>query len=296
MNHESPLLLIHGGAGFIADKDKKSKQEGIKLAIKAGWEILKNNGKAINAVQRAVEVMEDNPIFNAGNGSVLTRDGKIEMDALIMDGATLNVGGVIGVSRIKNPISLARSVMDKSEHVLLCGKGAEEFGKLHNMTVVDENTLITERNKQRLAEYIVKETPTRNRIPDDSKKHEKYGTVGAVALDEHGNLASATSTGGVIGKQFGRVGDTPIVGSGTYADDQIAISATGIGEHIMRYTLASSIRYKLQTEKNAEIATELALEEMKHKINGTAGVIVITKEKGWAIKYNTSHLASGKMP
>ena len=292
MKNISPLLLVHGGAGFIPEKEKKSKEEGTKQAIKAGSEILINDGKAIDAVQRAVETMEDNPVFNAGNGSVLTRDGRIEMDALIMDGATLNAGGIIGVAKIKNPIKLARAVLDKSNHVLLNGKEAEKFGELHHVTIVDENTLITENAKQRLAKHI---DSKRNYYQDEPEHYQSYGTVGAVALDKYGNFAAATSTGGVMGKQFGRVGDTPIIGSGTYADEEIAISATGIGEHIMRYTLASNIKLKLQIAKNAEVATTLALEEMKQKINGTAGVIVITKEKGCAVKHNTRHLAYAKM-
>ena len=225
-------IVIHGGAGTILKKnmsDEKEQQYKAKLkeAIQVGYEILKNNGTSIDAVEKSIIVLENSPLFNAGKGSVFSNRKKNEMDASIMCGKTLNAGAVSGVTNVKNPISLALAVMNQSEHVMLSNKGAESFAKVQGLKIVDSTYFFTESRYRSLLNTV---------------KTEKYGTVGAVALDKFGNLSSGTSTGGMTNKKWGRIGDSPIIGAGTYANNKTcAISSTGWGEFFIRGVIAYDI-------------------------------------------------------
>jgi L-asparaginase / beta-aspartyl-peptidase len=287
-----PILVVHGGAGTVQHDRRPIAQEGVKLAIDAGWKILEEGGSSLDAVQESVRVMEDYPHFNAGKGSVLTADGKVEMDAMIMDGSNRNIGGVIGVSRVQNPILLSRKIMDNSFHVLFYGKGAEKFAIEQGFELINPDELVTDRIRDRLKAFLERNSElTAESVSDnDPEQRDKYGTVGAVAIDKYGKLAAATSTGGVLGKKAGRVGDTPIIGAGTYADDEIAVSGTGVGEFIMRYMLGMEIKLELKQADNVIEATNVVLNKMKNEINGSAGVIVVTKEKGFCALKNTPDL------
>ena len=226
-----PVVVVHGGAWDIPDRLVDVNLLGVEDAVEKGWGILKKSGSALDAVvARAVNRLEDNPMFDAGIGSVLTEDGTVEMDALIMDGATLGAGAVAGLRDIRHPIDLARIVMEKTPHVMMIGEGAQRLADKHVIEKVTQDKLVTDEARQELAEWLKKK-----------KLGASFGheTVGAVALDYRGNIAAATSTGGVTGKLVGRVGDVPIVGSGGYADNRIGgVSTTGHGESIMKVNLA----------------------------------------------------------
>lgn len=278
MSHKKPIIVVHGGAGTIPDKYRAQVKISIRKAAEEGWKVLLNGGSALDAVERAVMVMEDDPMFNAGFGSVLTDDGTIEMDAMIADGKTHSVGGVAGVSRIKNPIHASRLVMEESPHVLFIGEGAERFVLSKGMKLMDSKELVSSRSMERLRKYHEEKKNYGDYIKPkgDPERREKYGTVGAVAIDGNGNLAAATSTGGVLGKMPGRVGDTPIFGAGTYADKELAFSATGVGEVIIKSVLGMKMKEGLVLGKNAHDAAEYALDYLKNEIGGEAGLIAIT--------------------
>ncbi len=286
------VLVVHGGAGSIKPEYHNDAREGVLGAIEVGWSILESGGSALDAVQVAVKYMEDYYYFNAGRGSVMTEDGTIEMDAMIVDGTTKRIGGVLGVSRIKNPIDLSRLVMDKSFHVVFAGEGAERFGEENGMELIDPEELVTDRVRERLERYLEEKKNYGDYIKpnQDPERRDKYGTVGAVAIDSDGRLASATSTGGVLGKKVGRVGDTPLFGCGTYADDEIAVSATGVGEFIIRGNLALDIKMELRDSSTSEEASLKSLQKMKDQFDGSAGVIVVTRDKGWNASKNTKDL------
>lgn len=287
---EFPIIVVHGGAGTVPDEYRELARKGVLKAIKKGWDILENGGSALDAVETAVSVMEDLPQFNAGTGSVLTELGTIEMDAHIMDGKTRNIGGVIAASRIKNPIKISRIIMEKSAHVLFAGVGVEKFALENGIKLVDPKTMVTERVRGRLKKFLEKEGSYDAHIDsNDPERREKFGTVGAVVIDKDGFFAAATSTGGVLGKKIGRVGDTPIVGAGNYADDGMAISATGVGEVIIRSVLGMEVKMQLKDEKDPIIASKKALEVMRETIGGQAGLIVVTRD-GWAAVKTTKDL------
>ena len=279
-----PIIVVHGGAGTIPNARKPIADEGARKAVLAGWEILEKGGTSLDAVELAVRVMEDLPNFNAGLGSVITEEATLEMDALIMDGKDLRVGGVIGVSRLKNPISVSRLIMEKSNHVLFSGKGAEIFAESNGVELIDPEDMITDRIKERLAKYLDKKESDEM----DPEGRKKYGTVGAVALDNYGNLAAATSTGGTLGKQIGRVGDTPIVGAGTYADEELAISSTGVGEYIIRGMLGMRVKLNMRDNQNIIEATKKSLKYLS-KI-GPSAVITLSKDGDWAAEKTTDDL------
>ncbi|MEX2701693.1 MAG: isoaspartyl peptidase/L-asparaginase, partial [Candidatus Baldrarchaeota archaeon] len=231
---QKPIILVHGGAWNIPDELVEDHIKGVENAANIGWEILRNGGSALDAVEEAVKAMEDDPTFDAGKGSFLNEEGFVELDAIIMDGATLDVGAVAAVRNIKNPVVLARKVMELTEHVLLVGEGANRFAKKIGMKTVDLSELVLEREIERWKKFKEGKISIEKLFEQTPK-----GTVGAVALDKHGNFAAATSTGGVAGKMVGRVGDTPIVGCGAYADNNYgAVSSTGHGEKIMKIVLA----------------------------------------------------------
>lgn len=251
-------IIVHGGEGEIDAASAPARLAGCRAAAEAGYAVLKNRGHALDAVQAAVVELENNPLFNAGTGSTLNRDGKVETDAAIMDGATLKAGAVAAVSGIRNPVKLARKVMEASKHILLAGAGAYQFAREHDIETCDPAELV---------------------VPAQRAHWEKeHGTVGAVALDAQGNLAAATSTGGVFDKLPGRVGDTPLIGCGTYANEYAAVSCTGLGEDIMRVTLARHAAYLVEQGMDAALAVRQAIAYISGKTTGEAGLILVSRD------------------
>lgn len=302
------VLVIHGGAGTIlkenmtAEKEKAYK-ESLEKALQAGYKILSSGGTALDAVEAAVRLLEDNPLFNAGKGAVFTHDGKIELDAAIMNGKSLAAGAVAGVTTIKNPITAARAVMEKSGHVLLIGKGAEAFATEKKLEIVEPGYFYTEERWEGLQKLLKedslklqgKQDTLRRTLNQPGNRDSKYGTVGAVALDRHGNLAAATSTGGMSNKKFGRVGDVPIIGAGTYANNEsCAVSCTGWGEFFIRLVVAKSVS-DLVTYKNFSLKN--AAGEMIYKkvpqLGGDGGLIAVDKKGNIAMPFNTAGMYRG---
>lgn len=293
-----PLIAVHGGAGTILPGQltpelEKNYRDGLERALKAGYEILKNGGSSLDAVQAAVVVLEDDPLFNAGRGAVLTHEGKCEMDASIMDGATRRAGAVAGIHGIKNPVVLARMVMEKSEHVMLCGKGAEDFARMNKLIFKNEEYFLTEQRRQQW--LSVKDTD-QTILDHTDGKEKKFGTVGAVAIDTNGNLAASTSTGGMTNKRWGRIGDTAIIGSGTFADDTVAISCTGHGEFYIRRVVAHEIsalmRYKGLTLQAA--CDEVVFNQLE-KDGGEGGLIAVDKKGNCTLSFNTPGMYRGSI-
>ncbi len=278
-------IAIHGGAGPILKSSMTSEQEALYRtrlaeAVEIGYAILETGGSSLDAVEAVVQRLEDDSLFNAGKGAVLNSEGKVELDASIMDGSTLKAGAVAALRHVKNPIRLARAVMEKSEHVFLIGEGAEKFAQEHGLELVDESYFFTEARWQSLQKAKAK----------DLWEKEQHGTVGAVALDQYGNLAAATSTGGLTNKKFGRVGDSPIIGAGTYADNATcAVSATGHGEYFIRavvaHDIASLMRYKGFSLQDA--AAEVVLKKLT-ALGGTGGVIALDRYGNIAMPFNTA--------
>ncbi|PNQ74049.1 beta-aspartyl-peptidase [Hanstruepera neustonica] len=284
-------IAIHGGAGTLVkgmmtpELETKYK-DALKDALDAGYYLLENGGTAVDAVEAAVKVLEDSPLFNAGKGSVFTAEGSHEMDAAIMDGKTLNAGAVSLITGIKNPVCLAKDVMNKSEHVFLAGDGAMQFAKELNYRLEDADYFYDEfRHKQWLD---IKDT-NNFQLDHSTKKDSKFGTVGAVACDQDGNIAAATSTGGMTNKKWGRVGDSPMIGAGNYANNNTcAVSCTGSGEFFIRgvvaYDLACLMEYKnmgLQEAANEVINKRIL------KIGGDGGLIAVDSQGNIAMPFNT---------
>ena len=286
-------IVIHGGAGTILKSNMTPEREAeytakLNEVLNAGYKILNNGGTALDAVNAAINIMEDSPLFNAGKGAVLTEKGVAELDASIMDGKNLMAGAVAGVRHIKNPINLARLVMEKSPHVMMVGEGAEEFGKENNIEMVDNSYFITKERWESYQKMLKRE--------EERKKAEKHGTCGAVALDKNGNLAAGTSTGGMMMKKFGRVGDSPIIGAGTYANNNTcAVSATGYGEYFIRLGVAKDIsalmEYKNYSLKDA--ANEVIMNKLG-KLGGDGGIIAIDKNCNVAMPFNTDGMYRGQ--
>ncbi|KAK9883286.1 hypothetical protein WA026_001469 [Henosepilachna vigintioctopunctata] len=288
-----PILIVHGGAGDIRDSRVPEKINGVKNAAKAGYKVLLNTGSALNAVEEAVRILEDDESMNAGRGSVLNLNGEVEMDASIMVGSTLAAGAVTVVRDIPHPISLARLVMEKTPHVLLAGVGANRFAEEQGISRVPPGSLVTDAAREALSEYK-KKGGTLTEIGGENENPGEVGTVGAVAIDSNGCLAAATSTGGINGKKVGRSSDTSLIGCGTYADDEIgATSTTGHGESIIKYCLAHAIIKSMELGLDAQIATQSVLEKMTAKLDNTAGAITLSntgkvgvaftsKRMGWA--------------
>jgi beta-aspartyl-peptidase (threonine type) len=284
----TPVFVIHGGAGVVAkeitpEKEKAFRAE-LQHALEAGYAVLKGGGSSLDAVSKTIVMMEDSPLFNAGKGAVFNHDGKNELDASIMDGATLRAGSVANVHRIRNPILLARAVMEKSPHVMLVGDGAEQFAQSIGVALVDPKYFYTEERWQQLQEELKKE---QDKSADPSKAP-GHGTVGAVALDKQGHLAAGTSTGGMTNKRFGRVGDSPIIGAGTYANAKCAVSATGWGEFYIRANAAHDIcaRVEYKGEPVAQAAKEVVMEVVP-KLGGDGGVIALDTDGNFATPFNT---------
>lgn len=296
----APLtIVIHGGAGALEPGRYTPAQEAeykAKLveALDAGYDLLEKGGAALDAVETAIVIMEDSPLFNAGKGAVFTRDGKNELDSSIMDGKTTKAGAVAGVTHVRNPIKLARAVMEQSKHVMFAREGAEKFAKTLGLEMVDREYFFTEK---RWREY-------KDALKAEKAKKEtslpyafdlKYGTVGAVALDAEGNLAAGTSTGGMTLKRFGRVGDSPIIGAGTYADNRsCAVSSTGWGEFFIRLTIARDICAQVEYGgKTVEDAAKDVIHNRLQSAGGDGGVIVLDPQGNYAMTFNSAGMFRG---
>lgn len=290
-------IVIHAGAGTILREKMTSELEaefhaGLRDSLNAGYDILKEGGSSPDAVHRAVNAMEENPLFNAGRGSVFTFKGGHEMDAAIMDGKTLKAGAVAGVRHIKFPITLARLVMEKTPHLLLAGEGAEEFAQTQGMELAPDDYFHTERRWEQLLEAKAKARETSQTIPE---KPSSLGTVGAVAVDRSGNLAAATSTGGMSNSRFGRIGDSPIIGAGTYANNHTcAVSTTGHGEFFMRaltaFDLSALMEYRGMSLSEA---ADLVIHKKLTTLGGTGGLVAIDRRGNFVLPFNTPGMYRG---
>jgi L-asparaginase / beta-aspartyl-peptidase len=304
-------FVIHGGAGTITKQSmtralEESYHEKMREALLAGYQILKDGGRGLDAIEAALRLMEDSPLFNAGKGAVLTSVGTVELDASIMDGSNLKAGAVASLKHIKNPISLARMVMEKSPHVMMAGAGAEDFAKQHGVEMVPNEYFIIERRqkelqKKREDEQKKKESrldgePRPEATAAATVEPEKYGTVGAVALDRGGNLSAGTSTGGMSNKRFGRVGDSPIIGAGTYATNgSCAVSCTGDGEYFIRACVAHNISALMEYRGlSLKDATQAALDKAE-KIGGKGGLIAIDRNGQISMPFNTAGMYRGSI-
>lgn len=294
----SPLtLVIHGGAGALAPGRYTPEEEAaykakLNEALETGYAVLEEGGSAVDAVVATIVVMEDSPLFNAGKGAVFTREGKNELDSSIMDGASRNAGAVAGVTTVKNPILLARAVMENSEHVMFAREGAEEFAKEQGLELVAPYYFYTERRWRAYEEALEKENAEQETsLPHDSK----YGTVGALALDAKGNLAAGTSTGGMTLKRYGRVGDSPIIGAGTFADNKsCAVSSTGWGEYFIRLTIARDICAQVEyAGKSVEDAANDVIHNRLQNLGGDGGVIVLGADGDYAMTFNSAGMFRG---
>lgn len=285
-------LVVHGGAGVITkgkysiEKENEYKSK-LEEALKIGYYILNADGSSVDAVESVIRVLEDSPLFNSGKGAVLTELGDVELDASIMDGRNINAGGVAGIKHIKNPITLARFVMEHSPHVLMFGSGAESFADEFGLQKVENNYFKTE---ERLNQF------NKNKVKNITDiKDSKFGTVGCVALDKNGNLAAGTSTGGMSGKKYGRVGDSPIIGAGTYANNNTcAISATGHGEYFIRnvvaYDISALMEYK---DLSLKEASDQVIKYKLPKQNASGGIIGIDKNGNIVMPFNTDGMFRG---
>ena len=299
-------IIIHGGAGTILKKNMTPEKEAayeakLEEAIRVGYEILKNGGSSLDAVTKTINIMEDSPLFNAGKGAVFTNAETNELDASIMDGKTLNAGASSGTTTVRNPIDLARAVMDNSPHVMLSGKGAETFATDQNLTLVDPEYFYTENRFKVLQRVKEREA---NKVADNKAafydpiiKDSKFGTVGCAALDKNGNLAAGTSTGGMTNKRWGRVGDAPIIGAGTYANNATcAVSSTGWGEYFIRAMVAHDIS-ALMDYKGLSLK-EAAREVIQKKVpdlGGNGGIVAVDKNGNMVAEFNTAGMYRATM-
>jgi beta-aspartyl-peptidase (threonine type) len=301
MQNQKLGLVIHGGAGTIernkiTPEKERDYRAGLERALAAGYEILKRGGSSLDATEAAVRVLEDDSHFNAGRGSVFTSAGTNEMDAAIMDGKTLAAGAVAGLKHIKNPISLARLVMEKSGHVMIDGEGAESFAKENGIELVDQKYFFTQERWDALQKMKAAEKARTGRAgkPFHITDQDRHGTVGAVALDKNGNVAAATSTGGTTNKRPGRVGDTPVIGAGTYANNATcAVSATGDGELFIRATAARDVSALMEYRGlSLKDAAQAVLDKVA-KLGGTGGLVAIDHDGNITLPFNTSGMYRG---
>lgn len=302
-------IVIHGGAGVIERGSLTPEKEAaykakLEEALKAGWKILQDGGTSLDAVQAAIVIMEDSPLFNAGKGAVFNADGKNELDSAIMDGKTLKAGAAAGLRTVKNPILLARAIMDKSPHVMMISDGAEKFAKEQGIEIVPEKYFWTQ---ERWDGYlkVKKEQEEKAKQPagkpgtvsmtESQKDENRFGTVGAAALDKNGNLAAGTSTGGMTYKRFGRVGDVPIIGAGTYANNNtLAISATGDGEYFIRLGVARDISALMEYQaRPIQNAADDVIQRKLTALGGTGGVVSIDKHGNMGISFNSKGMYRG---
>ncbi len=292
----SPLLVIHGGAGVerkdFSAEEERAARAALTEALRKGHEALLAGKPALDAVTAAITVLENDPTFNAGRGAVFTHDGKNELDASLMDGATLRAGAVAGVHTVKNPILLAQAVMEHSSHVMMVGQGAEMFAAEQKIELVDPSYFRTEKRWEQLQRALKEEAAGQAHVDLETAKH--FGTVGAVALDSQGKLAAGTSTGGMTNKRYGRVGDSPIIGAGTYASDQCAVSGTGWGEFYIRLAAAHEIcsRMKYLHETPAQAGEEVIVKRVP-ELGGDGGAIVLSADGKAATPFNTEGMYRG---
>jgi beta-aspartyl-peptidase (threonine type) len=285
----NPVLVIHGGAWAIPDDMVEAHLNGVRTAIAAGWRVLDGGGSALDAVEEAVVVMEDDDTFDAGRGSFLNRDGKVQLDALIMDGATLRAGGVGCVERIANPIRAARKILSDSPHVYFVAEGAERFAAEHGIELCKNEDLILPREIERLREFQSRSAGSENDIFSATISHD---TVGAVALDQQGNIASATSTGGTLNKAPGRLGDSSLIGCGCYADNKsAAASTTGWGEPIMKLVLAKWAADRVASGSLPEWIAAEAINYLESRLGGHGGMILLDADGNFGIAHNTPRMA-----
>ena len=295
------MFVMHGGAGTITRQSMSPEVEqqyraALEDALRKGQAILAKGGTSLDAVEAAIRLLEDNPLFNAGKGAVFTHEGKNELDASIMDGKTLKAGAVAGVTILKNPITAARAVMEKSKHVMMVGRGAELFATKMGLEIVDPSYFWTERRWKSLQNELLKEQkPQAEIVPLEPAEIKKFGTVGALALDLSGNLAAGTSTGGMSNKMYGRVGDSPIIGAGTYADNNsCAVSATGDGEYFIRLgvtrDIAALVSYRGMTVQQA---ADEVIQKKLTALGGEGGVIVLDAKGNFAMSFNSEGMYRG---
>jgi beta-aspartyl-peptidase (threonine type) len=316
-----PTLLIHGGAWAMPDDAVAAHERGISAALEAGWSALERGGTATDAVEAAITVMEDDDTFDAGRGSFLTRDGRVQLDALMMNGADLRSGGVACVERLRNPIQAARLVLEKSPHVYFVSTGAERFARQHGMELIDNTELIVPRERERLMAFQKAEaagepdttfsgtmdaaltqteltTEAEQSLPDtlrmDDPTLHSHDTVGAVALDSYGNLAAGTSTGGTLSKAPGRVGDSSLIGCGCYADNQsAAVSLTGWGEPIMKLVLGKWAVDRVGAGHTPQQAATDAIDYLYNRLGGHGGIILLGPDGSLGLAHNTPRMAWG---
>ncbi len=302
------VLVIHGGAGTILKKNMTSEKEKayrdvLTVSLTKGYEVIQRGGESENAVIEAIKVMEDSPLFNAGKGAVFTHEGKNELDASLMIGHTMQAGAVAGVTIIKNPILAAKTVLQNSAHVMMIGKGAEEFAEKQGLEIVAPSYFKTEERWKSLQKVLEKDKE-KTELDHDTKTQayvpfnfidEKFGTVGAVALDHQGHISAGTSTGGMTNKRFGRVGDSPIIGAGTYANKEVGVSSTGWGEYFIKavaaYDVAALMNYKNLSSKQAgeEVIKKIG------QLGGDGGMIILDKNGQASFPFNTAGMYRGSI-
>lgn len=306
-----PILLVHGGAWAIPEDAAAAHEEGVRSALETGYDVLSLGGSALDAVEAAVSVLEDDPTFDAGRGSFLTSDGRVQLDALLMDGGRMKAGGVACVERLRNPIQAARLVLEKSPHVYFVGSGAEEFAAAHGMLLIENSELVLDRERERLKLAQVREAAgledltfsgihlrddksPETAFPPDPDLFASHDTVGAVALDVRGNLAAATSTGGTLNKTPGRVGDSSLIGCGCYADNlSAAVSLTGWGEPIMKLVLGKWATDRVANGTAPEIAAREAISYLYNRLGGHGGIILLGPDGRFGLAHNTPAMAWG---
>jgi beta-aspartyl-peptidase (threonine type) len=302
----APVLLVHGGAWAIPADAAAAHESGVRNALEAGYDILSLGGSSLDAVEAAVSVLEDDPTFDAGRGSFLTSDGRVQLDALLMDGGRMKAGGVACVERLRNPIQAARLVLEKSPHVYFVGPGAEQFAHSHGMILIDNAELVLDRERERLTQAQARQAAgfaddTFSGLEDDkdpataiASSMNSHDTVGAVALDSDGNLAAATSTGGTLNKTPGRVGDSSLIGCGCYADNlSAAVSLTGWGEPIMKLVLGKWATDRVSAGTAPEIAAREAISYLYNRLGGHGGIILLGPDGRFGLAHNTPAMAWG---
>lgn len=291
-------IVIHGGAGTILKENMTDEKEAAYLAIlngalDIGENILKNGGTALEAVEKTIMLMEDSPLFNAGKGAVFTNAGTNELDASVMEGLTQNAGAVGGVKTVRNPIQAAIAVMQNSEHVMLTGEGADQFAAEQGLTIVDNSYFHTDRRYDALQRVKAEEEAAKKRLTENSES--KHGTVGCVALDKNGNIVAGTSTGGMTNKRWGRVGDSPIIGAGTYADNATCgVSCTGHGEYFIRYAIAHDVSARMAyLQENIETAADHVVNKTLVEKGGSGGLIALDANGNVAMPFNSEGMYRG---
>jgi len=285
-------MLVHGGAWAIPDDAIEAHLRGVQAAVDAGWKVLSTGGSCLDAVEAAVVVMEDDETFDAGRGSFLNMDGRVQLDACIMDGGTLRAGGVGCVEHIRNPIQAAKKVLTESPHVYFVATGAERFAQMHGIELIPNEDLVIEREIQRLSEA---KKQSYLKMPEEFGAASLYhDTVGAVALDAEGNIAAGTSTGGTLNKAPGRVGDSSLIGCGCYADNlSAAVSTTGWGEPMMKLVLSKWTADRVEEGLTPQESAERALTYLKQRLNGHGGIIIVDSQGRYGLAHNTPRMAWG---